>query len=87
MDMGAAQASSWIYFPTVEQPHDRYKYLSIELNLNAHSKHITRTSYSLLDFLGDLGGLFGVLLEAGRLAVAPMSSFALQSALMTTIFR
>ena len=33
-NLGFAQASSWIYWPTEEEPSNRYKYVSIELNLN-----------------------------------------------------
>ena len=85
--MGVAQPSSWIYWPTKEKPHNRYKYVSIELNLNTAVVYHTRTSYALLDFLGDLGGLFGIFLEVGRFIVAPISSYALKSSLMTSIYR
>ena len=32
--MGAAQPSSWIYWPTDEEPHNKYKYVSGEFNVS-----------------------------------------------------
>ena len=34
-----------------------------------------RATYSMLDYLGDLGGLFGMLVSLASLAVAPMASY------------
>ena len=47
----------------------------------------TRQTYSLLDWLGDLGGLMDVLLHMGRIMVFPISSFTLKQLLMSSFFR
>ena len=46
-----------------------------------------RQTYSLLDWLGDLGGLLDVLLHMGRIMVFPVSSFTLKKLLMSSFFR
>ena len=45
-----------------------------------------RQTYSLLDWLGDLGGLLDVLLHMGRIMVFPISSFTLKKLLMSSFF-
>ena len=50
-------------------------------------KIINRETYSGLDFLGDLGGLFDAFKIIGGIFVAPVSGFALNSRLLSTIFR
>ena len=47
----------------------------------------TRQTYSLLDWLGDIGGLLDVLLHLGRIVVFPISSFTLKQLLMSSLFR
>ena len=47
----------------------------------------TRQTYSLLDWLGDLGGLIDIMIYIGRALVEPVSRFTLQSALMASFFR
>ena len=46
-----------------------------------------RQTYSLLDWLGDLGGLLDILLHIGRILVFPISSFNLKQLLMSSFFR
>ena len=43
----------------------------------------TRQTYSILDWLGDMGGLMDMLNLLARLAVTPMASHSLQSALLS----
>ena len=47
----------------------------------------TRQTYSLLDWLGDLGGLLDILFYMGRAIVEPVGRFTLQATLMTSFFR
>ena len=37
-----------------------------------------RETYSLLDWLGDLGGLLDILLHIGNVIVAPLAAFNLE---------
>ena len=50
------EPSAWNKFPTVENPLNRYKFTSIEVNHSANMQTIGRQTYSLLDWLGDMGG-------------------------------
>ena len=47
----------------------------------------TRQTYGLLDFLGDLGGLYGLLTSIAGVLLTPFISFTLQSSIMSSIFR
>ena len=56
--MGAAAPSSAIYFPTKEKPSSRFYYTSMEIKMSLDLVTWMRQTYSLLDWLGDLGGLY-----------------------------
>ena len=45
-----------------------------------------RQTYSVLDFLGDLGGLLDALRLIGEAFIAPFSQFALKVTLMASVF-
>ena len=79
--------SSWIYYPTEEKPNGKYKFTSIELNLDPDMQHVSRQTYSLLDWLGDIGGLLDILLHIGAVLVFPVSSFNIQQTLASSFFR
>ena len=82
-----ATPSSWNKRITPENPLNRYKFTSIEINASMDQNFITRETYSLLDYLGDLGGLFDALTILGQILISPVSGFGLSSQLLTTIFR
>jgi hypothetical protein len=48
---------------------------------------INRQTYSLLDWLGDLGGLMDALYVFCHLIVAPIATFNMQAVLMAKLFR
>ena len=50
-------------------------------------KIINRETYSGLDFLGDLGGLFDALYILGGMLIAPVSGFALNAKLLSNLFQ
>ena len=79
--------SAWINFPTAENPSAKFKYVSIEFNMSYDVLKWNRQTYSLLDWLGDLGGLLDILLHIGRILVLPISSFTLKQTLMSALFR
>ena len=79
--------SSWIYFPTEENPKGKYKYVSIEINMSPDFLTIERQTYSLLDYLGDLGGLNDALFAIVKTLISPISAFALHSTILTNYFR
>ena len=82
-----AKPSSWNQIITEENPNNKYKFTSIEINPSPNHKIIARETYHGLDFLGDLGGLFDALKILGGILISPVSAFALNSRLLTTIFR
>ena len=47
----------------------------------------SRQTYSVLDWLGDIGGLFGAIVSIGNLVSHSYQELALQSMLMSLIFR
>ena len=85
--MFATAPSSWNQKITPENPGARYKFTSIEVNASVDQTTNSRSTYGALDFLGDLGGLFGACQSIGNILVAPVASFALNSKLLAMIFR
>ena len=79
--------SSWINFPTAEKPSDKFKYISVEFNMSADHNVINRQTYSILDWMGDMGGLVDAFFILGQLLISPVSSFALHSKLLSSMFR
>ena len=47
----------------------------------------SRQTYSLLDWLGDIGGLYGMICTLASFMVYPMAKFGLETALMSSFFR
>ena len=47
----------------------------------------TRETYSMLDFIGDLGGLYDALCVIGSVLVGPYGLVSLQSSFLASIFR
>ena len=64
-----------------------FNYKSMWFNLDAKQNVIERSTYSLLDWLGDVGGLFDGLILMTRWFVSPMVVFALRAKLLSQIFR
>ena len=60
--LGENLPSSWTYFPTRTNPSTRYKYVSIEYNVSMDVTQVSRSTYHVLDWIGDIGGL----LDAAR---------------------
>ena len=81
--MGSAAPSSWIYFPSKEKPSSRFFYTSMEIKMSLDLLTWMRETYSLLDWFGDLGGLFDALWYVVSLLVRPTSAFVLQTTLLT----
>lgn len=81
------QPSSWNKFPTPENPSNKYKYVSLELVVGPDKVIINRESYSMLDWLGDLGGLVDALYYICLTIVAPVAAFSMKAMLLSKIFR
>lgn len=71
----------------MENPLSKYKFTSLEVNLSLHKKVINRQTYSLLDWLGDFGGLIDGLYYLCKFLMSPVTAFSLQATLLSTLFR
>ena len=69
--MNLPQTSSWLKFP------ERYKIIGIETYLDFKLKTINRSTYSVLDFLGDIGGFVDILYILGSIALSSVTQFYL----------
>ena len=85
--MPAPLPSSWIYYPTVDSPSTRYKFASIEINFTLDQKVWTRQTYSFLDWLGDLGGLYDAIYLMMLVFLSPFTAFTLRVSMLTSFFR
>ena len=64
-----------------------YKLNSVYLSYNPEVTTVERQTYSLLDWIGDIGGLFdGLTLLVGKF-IAPIAAIALRAELLTSNFR
>ena len=77
--------SAWSQFPTTQNPDNLYKYASFEINLNKDLLQTNRQTYSLLDLLGDCGGLMDILIFIGAIFVNPISIYAARSVIATLL--
>ena len=82
-----AQPSSWNKFPTSENPSRRYKFASLDLIVGPDKMIISRDTYALLDYLGDLGGLFDALFFIFSSIAAPVATFNMKATILSHFFR
>ena len=71
--------SQWADLPTMDQPNSKYKITSLDIFLSMDQEVIERQTYSLLEWLGDCGGLFDALRIIGVLIIWPLNNFKLKS--------
>ena len=74
MDISEPGISSW-NDNLIENPGGRYKFNSMELNFSQDLILIQRQTYSILDWLGDIGGLNDALLAIIKLILTPYTLF------------
>ena len=55
------EPSAWNTFPSEEFPLTKFKHTSMELNFSPDLLSVSRQTYSILDWLGDMGGLMDAL--------------------------
>ena len=82
--LDAPQPTSWVSFPTPEKPLEKFKFASFDIYFSQDIQLWTRQTYSFLDFLGDLGGLYDALIGLVHISIAPIGGFAVKIALLTT---
>ena len=81
------EPSAWNKYPSDEDPYSRYKFTSIEINFSPDREYVTRQTYGILDWFGDLGGLLDILYLLGAVLIYPVENFNLHSLLLSKMFR
>ena len=71
----------------IPNPKAKYKFTSLSVSLSSDLTMHERETYSLLVWLGDVGGLFDGLKVFGLAFVSPVASFMLKSKLTSSIFK
>ena len=86
MKQGGIQTSIWRDNLTIN-PKGRYMYGSVLIDIDEKVQIINRQSYSILDFLGDIGGLIDALKYIIALVLQPYWNFKYSSFLLVNVFR
>ena len=79
--------STWRKFPDAENPYAKYKFISLGIQQGKNFTQIGRQTYSLLDWLGDWGGLMDALHMIAEILVAPFSVIALKAKFLAQFLR
>ena len=78
--MNQPEPSAWIEYP------ERYKLIGVDILLDFTLKTIDRSTYSILDFLGDVGGFYGILMLIGNVLLYKLRQFNLATIMQHTLF-
>ena len=81
------QSSAKDDWPTKLNSSNLYKLTSFWIEYGKSLTEIERTTYSILDLLGDVGGLFDGLRILCKLLVSPFAVFAAQSFMLNRSLR
>ena len=82
-----AKPSSWSKFPTEDCPDCKYKFGSVNLFMSADQQVTERQTYNMLEFLGDVGGLFDALRYIGIISISSFVTFSMRAKLLSSLFR
>ena len=66
-------------WPSDKDSNDGYKVISSFVTLSMDQNVIERQTYSILEWLGDVGGLFDMLGLLGGLLIGPFTAFSLKA--------
>ena len=81
-EFGSTEPSAFSIWPTKEAP-TVYKYNALYLELRPDYQIIERQTYHLLEWIGDVGGLFDGLVYIFKIIVKPFSLFAVQAEVLS----
>ena len=79
--VGKSLTTGQSIWPTQENP-GLYKFNSMWLELSNEHTIINRQTYSLLEMVGDIGGLFDGLLTIGHILLGPVAAYAMKAQLL-----
>ena len=80
MTIGLPESSSWNIWP------ERYKFIGLEVYFHYDKLLISRSTYSILECLGDIGGLVECIYYGCYCLLFPFTKFALDSKLLSNLF-
>jgi hypothetical protein len=63
-----------------------YKFMAVHFELNLDVYHVDRTSYDLLNMMGDVGGLIEILKVTFQMIAAPFAIIRLQAMVTNRLF-
>ena len=69
-------------WPTKEEPDNKYKFASVWFELSQDEIKIERQTYSILEWLGDVGGLVDAFRYIGVFLLSPLADFVLKQKLV-----
>ena len=81
------EPSDRVKWPTRDSPTDQYKFNSVWLELGQNLIVVERSTYSLLEWLGDVGGLFDGLKLVTNPFIGLFAAYSLQNNLISLAFR
>lgn len=85
-EFGSTEPSAFSIWPTKEDP-TVYKYNAFYLELRPELTTIERQTYSLLAWIGDVGGLLDGLWYMFKIIVRPFTAFAVKAEVLSQVFR
>ena len=74
------EPSAWVDFPT------KYKFIGVDILLDFTFKSINRSTYSVLDFFGDVGGFIDILYYLGIASLFRIRKFYLHVKILHSLF-
>ena len=72
--------SSWTTYPY------QYKFMSFDFDLNMDIQHTDRTSYDVLNMMGDVGGVLGFLFTVFSFMASPFADLRIKAILTNRLF-
>lgn len=79
--------SSWNLYPTEEDPGSLYKFTSLYMKVSRDLIETSRQTYSLLDWLGDCGGLLDACFFLGEALLSPFSFYVFKARISSLLTR
>lgn len=86
MSFGFPEPSSKTIWPTKKDPSKLYKLASIWLEQGLSERIVERSTYSFLDWVGNVGGLFNGLRISFSLLLTPITAYSLRSVLLDQVY-
>ena len=82
-DPAAADDRKW---PTKDEPANYYKFTSFWIEQGSQITKIERETYSALEWIGDIGGLYDGFLILGNTVAGPIAAITLKAKLVAWLF-